>query len=56
MFLLRLLLMDRVVSLIRNPYMFLMTIRYSESLFIGTFVYGRIIRITDYKSQIEIIL
>ena len=37
---------------IRNPYMFLMTSRYSESLFIGTFVYGRSIRITHRNAQI----
>ena len=37
----------------RNPYMFLMTSRYSESLFIGTFVYGRSIRITHRNAEIR---
>ena len=40
---------------IRNPYMFLMTSRYSESLFIGTFVYGRSIRITHRNAEIRML-
>ena len=40
---------------IRNPYMFLMTSRYSESLFIWTFVYGRSIRITHRDAEIRML-
>ena len=40
---------------IRNPYMFLMTSRYGESLFIETVVYGRSIRITHRNAQIRML-
>ena len=40
---------------IRNPYMFLMTSRYTESLFIGTFVYGRSIQITHRNAEIRML-
>ena len=40
---------------IRNPYMFLMTSRYSESIFIGTFVYGRSIRIAHRNADIRML-
>ena len=48
----------RVVNIplfIRNPHMFLMANRYSESLFIGTFVDGRSIRITHRNVEIRML-
>ena len=40
---------------IRNPYMFLMTSRHSESLFIRRFVYGHSIRITHRNAEIRML-